>query len=127
MTTATRTTPTPPTAAAPRRALLGSALGSAAVFVAGLAVYGIGPTGDDATELAAAIQQDAGRLRGGVLLLMLAVLLATYVVAALARAARPTPAGRLVLPLGVGYLLLLGAAFGPMAAAVSVDQDIFGG
>lgn len=111
----------------PARALLGFGLGSFAVFVAGLVVYGIGPTGDDAVAVAAAIERDAGRLRAGVLLVMLALLLATYVVAALSRAARPTPAGRLVLPLGVGYLLLLAAAFGPMAAAVSVDQDIFGG
>lgn len=111
----------------PARALMGFGLGSLGVFVGGLAVYGIGPTGDDAAAVATAIERDAGRLRAGVLLLMLALLLATYVVAALSRVARPTPAGRLVLPLGVGYLLLLAAAFGPMAAAVSVDQDIFGG
>lgn len=109
------------------RALLGFGLGSAAVFVAGLVVYGIGPVGDDAEAVAVAIEQDAGRLRAGVLLIMLGLLLATYVIAALSRMARPTPAGRLVLPLGVGYLLLLAAAFGPMAGAISVEQDIFGG
>lgn len=111
----------------PSRTLLGFGLVSAATFVAGMVVYGIGPVGDDAEAVAAAIEQDAGRLRGGVLLVMAAMLLATYVVASLSRVARPTPAGRLVLPLGVGYLLLLAAAFGPMAGAVSVDQDIFGG
>lgn len=109
------------------RPLLGFGLGSAAVFIAGLVVYGIGPVGDDAAAVAAAIEQNAGRLRSGVLLIMLGLLLATYVVAALSRATRPTSAGRLVLPLGVGYLLLLAAAFGPMAGAITVEQDIFGG
>ena len=128
MSTATLTpTPSDTTDRRPSRALLGFGLGSAAAFVAGMVVYGIGPVGDDAEAVAAAIEQDAGRLRGGVLLVMVAMLLATYAVAALSRAARPTPAGRLVLPLGVGYLLLLAAAFAPMAGAVSVDQDIFGG
>lgn len=128
MRTATLTAPAHDTAtSSSSRTLLGCGLGSAAVFVAGLVVYGIGPTGDDAAAVAAAIEQDAGRLRGGVVLVMLGLLPGTYVVAALSRAARPTPAGRLVLPLGVGYLLLLAAAFGPMAGAVTVDQDIFGG
>lgn len=122
-------TPTPTDSATrtPSRALLGFGLGSASVFIAGLGVYGIGPVGDDAAAVAAAIEQDAVRLRSGVLLVMLGLLLATYVVAALSRATRSTPAGRLVLPLGVGFLLLLAAAFAPMAAAISVDQDIFGG
>ena len=111
----------------PSRALLGFGLGAAAVYVSGVVVYGIGPVGDDAEAVAAAIEQDAGRLRGGVLLLMAGLLLATYVVAALSRTARPTPAGRLVLPLGVAFLLLLATAFGPMAGAVSVEQDIFRG
>lgn len=128
MSTATLTpTPAHTVDRRPSRTLLGFGLGSAATFVTGMLVYGIGPVGDDAEAVAAAIEQDAGRLRSGVLLVMAAMLLATYVVASLSRAARPTSAGRLVLPLGVGYLLLLGAAFGPMAGAVSVDQDIFGG
>lgn len=109
------------------RPLIGFGVGSAAVFVTGLLVYGIGPVGDDAAAVAAAIEREAGRLRAGVVLIMLGLLMATYVISALSRAARPTPAGRLVLPLGVGYLLLLAAAFGPMAGAISVDQDIFGG
>lgn len=125
MSTATLAPPASGTATS-SRPLLAFGVGSAAAFVAGLVVYGVGPVGDDAAAVAAAIDRDAGRLRGGVLLLMLAMLLTTYVVAALSRAARPGPAGRLVLPLGVGFALLLAAAFGPMAGAVSVDQDIFG-
>lgn len=111
----------------PSRALLAFGLGVSAVYVGGLVVYGIGPTGDDAEAVASAIESSAGRLRSGVLLVMVAMLLTTYVVAALSRAARPTTAGRLVLPLGAGFALLLAAAFAPMAGAVSVDQDIFDG
>jgi hypothetical protein len=113
-------------AAAPSRALVGFGLATLALFVGGMAVYGGGPGADDAAGAAAAMERTSGRLRGGSLLIVLAMLAGTYVVAALSRAARPTTAGRLVLPLGTAALLLLAASFMAVSAAASVEGDLFG-
>jgi hypothetical protein len=128
MTTAyvTRSSVDEGTAAAPSRALLGVGLATLALFVGGMAVYGGGPGADDAAGAAAAMERTADRLRGGSLLIVLSMLAGAYVVAALSRAARPTTAGRLVLPLGAGALLLLAASFMAVSAAASVEGDLFG-
>jgi hypothetical protein len=126
-TTAVPPTVERPTAATDGRTVLACGLGGLAVFVGAAVAFADALAGSsDAAEAARALTDASGSVRIAVLLLTVSVLLQCRVVAELGTRTDPaSPSSTLVVPFGVGHLVLLSVGFWAMAGAVSVAGELF--